>query len=375
MSAARVEVRNATKRFPGPVGVTALDDVDLEIEPGTAVSVVGANGAGKSTLLGVIAGVVAPERGTVIRSGRCASILELGAGFHADLTGRENVELALAIMGIGPRRLPALRRSAEEFAGIGDGVHLARRHLSDGMVARLACAAAVVTDPDVLLLDEVLGVGDAVFQRSMLGRVAELVAGGGILVLVSHNVRLAAAASSRSVWLDQGRIRRDGVATEVLGEYEASSFGWAARAGSDEVTIHDIACDPDRIAPGDPLVLHIEFTCDRQVVGALARVEVRPSVGDDTLWMRSLGESSETRRMNLVAATPPLALPTLHPGEHVLEVQLDRMPITSTAAEISVVIADGQRRVLDEMSLDLDIGEQARRPHFLLEARLGPSLH
>lgn len=369
-----IEVLEVTKRFSGPTRTTALRNVSLELGAGSAVSVIGPNGAGKSTLLGAIAGVVSPDLGRVRRTGRCSALLELGAGFHPDLTGRENLDLALALAGVGPRRRPALRREAEEIAGIGDGVHLAHRHLSNGMVARLACSAALVTDPQILLIDEVLGVGDAGFQRTMIGRVAEMVDRGCILVLVTHSLALAATVTRRSVWLDHGRIRADGPSDRVLAEYEAASVGWGVRAPSGDLVIEELAVHPTRIEPGDPISIRARLRCHADTPPCRIRVELRPAIGDDDLWMRSIDESAETRRMNLLAASPVIMTPRLSSGTHELRIELDRVPITATAAELSVVVADANREVLDELTTDLDIGSVMLRPSFLLEAHLDPQI-
>ncbi|MFZ4432506.1 MAG: ABC transporter ATP-binding protein [Microthrixaceae bacterium] len=370
MSRAVLEVAGVTKRFPGPDGVTALQGVDLVVAGRERVAVVGPNGAGKSTLLGVIAGVVAPDTGHVRRSARCSALLELGAGFHPDLTGLENLDQALALAGVPPSRRPRLRREALDLADIGEGVRLPLRHFSNGMVARLACALALVQEPDLLVIDEVLGVGDAAFQRAVLDRIDRLVADGSALVLVTHSLGLAAAVTTRTVWLERGRVLADGPTSEVLSRYEGAVRGWATPSSVAGPVLEDLRVHEDRIEPGDPLSLSAEIRCDTPSQPVVLRVEARPAVGDDTLWMRSTDESPETRRMNLVAASPPIHLPALPEGRHRLEVELSRVPITPTKVEFSLVLADDDLRLLDELAVDVDIGPVTLRPHYLLEARV-----
>lgn len=199
--------------------IEALRGVDLEIEPGAAVGIVGANGAGKSTLLRVIAGVLSPDAGTVALSGEVGSLLELGAGFHPDLTGRESAVLSGVIAGHSRREA---RRRVDwvcDFAGLDRFIDRPLRTYSSGMQARLAFAIATETQREILLVDEVLAVGDVAFQQRCIGRLRDFQRAGTTLVVVSHEAELVRMLCSRAVWLDAGEVVDDGSADEVLDSY------------------------------------------------------------------------------------------------------------------------------------------------------------
>jgi ABC-2 type transport system ATP-binding protein len=188
----------------------ALRDVTLEVPPGETLGLLGANGSGKSTLLGLVAGILPPAGGQVRVRGRVGSLLELGAGFNGELTGRENVYLNASLLGM-PRR-EAARRFDEivAFAELGPFIDTQVKHYSSGMYVRLGFAVAVHTDPDVLLVDEVLAVGDDAYQRKCLAKVAELQARGRTIVFVTHALDLVPQVCHRAVVLDRGRLVADG---------------------------------------------------------------------------------------------------------------------------------------------------------------------
>ncbi len=197
----------------------SLRRFDLHIARGEAVALIGRNGSGKSTALRMMAGIYTPSTGSVTTYGRLAAVIELGAGFHQELTGIENVDLYGAILGWKRRELTAHRREILEFAGIGEFVHMPVKYYSSGMRARLAFAVAVCGRPEILLLDEVLAVGDISFQEKCLARLQEFRAEGGTLVVVSHDFTTLRGLCPRAVWLDNGAIRKDGPLEEVLLAY------------------------------------------------------------------------------------------------------------------------------------------------------------
>lgn len=366
----RLQMEHVTKIFPSAAGQPpAVDDVSLHFAPASAVSIVGTNGAGKSTLLKLIAGVLAPTAGLIRRPSRCASLLELGAGFHDDLTGLENLELTveLALTSRAERR--GRISTALELAGLGDAVELPIKHMSSGMVARLACAVAVASRPDLLLVDEVLAVGDGAFQREVLSRVADLVQEGTCLVLVTHSLDLAAVSTTETIWLHDGAVRSRGPTPEVLAGYEAAVRGWGRAFDDRRVGIERLELDVEHIEPGDPLELSAEVVCIEATGPLEVRIEVRPVVGDDTVWMRSHDESFEMRQLNLVAASAPIPLPRLSAGRHDLRLTLDSVPISPTKVEILLVLSDGANRVIDELACELEVGGALLRPHYNLTAR------
>jgi len=203
----------------------ALTDVTLQIERGTTLGVVGNNGSGKSTLLQLIAGITPATRGRVSTHGRISSLLELGAGFNPEFTGRENVELYGVVMGMTRREARARLPAIEAFAGIGAFIDRPVKSYSSGMFVRLAFAAAIQVDPDILLVDEALAVGDAVFQHQCMRRIRELQAGGVTIVFVSHDMAMVRAICTDAVLLDAGRVEaRDDPAT-IASLYHARTSG------------------------------------------------------------------------------------------------------------------------------------------------------
>jgi lipopolysaccharide transport system ATP-binding protein len=205
---------------PAPVIVRALDGVSLEVAPGEMVGVVGANGAGKSTLLRLVAGVYRPDAGRVTVTGRVGTLLEIGTGFHPELSGRENVEIAGLLAGLDRSEVRARAGAIAAFAEIDSFLDAPVRTYSAGMLLRLGFAVAAELEPRVLLVDEALAVGDPPFQRKCLERVARLRASGTALLLVSHDLGTVAGAD-RAVRLDQGRVVDSGPGRGVVARYEA----------------------------------------------------------------------------------------------------------------------------------------------------------
>jgi ABC-type polysaccharide/polyol phosphate transport system ATPase subunit len=199
----------------------ALADATLQVRAGESVGIVGRNGAGKTTLLKVIARVIRPQKGSVRTRGRVVPLLELGAGFDADLSGRENVFLNGAILGHSQRYMARRLEEIVEFAGLQEFIDAPLRTYSTGMVARLGFAVATDVDPDVLLLDEVLSVGDVEFQRKCMERMTRFREQGVTFVFVSHALETVAQLCERVVWIDGGRIRADGPAAGVLDAFLA----------------------------------------------------------------------------------------------------------------------------------------------------------
>ena len=214
-------VRKKVKKVIEPFW--ALRDISFRVEQGENVAIVGGNGAGKSTLLGIIAGVTAPTRGRLALRGRVGALLEMGTGFHPDLTGRENVHLNASLLGF--RRSDVLREFDRivEFAGLRNFIDEAVRTYSTGMVSRLAFAVAVHVDPDILIMDEVLSVGDESFRNKCQDRIQQLVGRGKTLLFVSHSLPAVLSMCPRAIWLEKGRIRIDGPTEQVVEAYQEAS--------------------------------------------------------------------------------------------------------------------------------------------------------
>jgi ABC-2 type transport system ATP-binding protein len=188
----------------------ALHDIDIDVSAGSTVGLIGHNGSGKSTLLKVIGGIIEPTTGAVFRRGRMAALLELGAGFHPDLTGRENVYLNAAILGLSRKETDRHFDEILDFSGIESFIDTQVKFYSSGMYVRLAFAVAVHVDPDLLLVDEVLAVGDEPFQRKCMDKIAQFQHEGRTIVLVSHSAEQVGSLCDRVIVLDSGRIRHDG---------------------------------------------------------------------------------------------------------------------------------------------------------------------
>jgi ABC-type polysaccharide/polyol phosphate transport system ATPase subunit len=200
----------------------ALRDVSFRVEDGESLAVVGRNGAGKSTLLSLIAGLADPVEGSIVVNGRVAALLELGAGFHPDLTGVENLRLNASLLGLSRKRTDDVFQDILTFAGIGDFIYEPIRTYSMGMTMRLAFAIAIHVDPDILIIDEVLAVGDQAFQEKCQERIREFKAKGKTLLFVSHSGPLVRELCSRALWLDHGKVLLDGPVDEVLDAYTDS---------------------------------------------------------------------------------------------------------------------------------------------------------
>jgi ABC-type polysaccharide/polyol phosphate transport system ATPase subunit len=201
----------------------ALRGVDLDVERGEILGIVGANGVGKTTLLKVVSRITAPTTGVSRTRGRVGALLEVGTGFHPELTGRENIMLGAAVLGM--RRREARRRFDEvaEFSGVGRFLDTPLKRYSTGMRLRLAFSVAAHFDADILAIDEVLAVGDAEFQRRCLDKMSEVTGVGRTALFVSHDLGAVTRLCSRAIWLDHGRIRADAPASEVVRDYLQST--------------------------------------------------------------------------------------------------------------------------------------------------------
>lgn len=212
----------------------ALREVSFRIEAGESMAVVGRNGAGKSTLLSLVAGLTQPDSGHVRVDGRVAALLELGSGFHTDLTGEENLRLNASLLGLSRQRTEEIAGGIAEFADIGDFLREPLRTYSTGMLMRLAFAIAIHVDPDILIVDEVLAVGDQAFQTKCFERIRQFRAEGKTLLFVSHASKLVREVCDRGLWLEHGRVVMDGSAGNVLETYTSQLEAEAIAAVSQD---------------------------------------------------------------------------------------------------------------------------------------------
>lgn len=202
---------------------TILDDVSFSVKDGSSFAIIGRNGAGKSTSLKLMSRILVPNSGSVKVQGRVSALLELGAGFHPDLTGRENIFLNGAVLGLSQETLRKRYDEIVDFSGIGDYIENQVKTYSSGMYARLGFAVAVNVDPDILLVDEVLSVGDAAFRQKCRNKIEELRLGGRTVVVVSHDTNTVMNICDQAVWIEKGKVRAEGLAADVVTKYRSSA--------------------------------------------------------------------------------------------------------------------------------------------------------
>ena len=277
----------------GARDVQALRDVSLTVEPGDAVGLVGRNGSGKTTLLRVISGIIKPTGGRVEAGGRIASLLELGAGFHPDFTGRENVYLNGSIHGLSRSRVRESMDEIVAFAELERFIDLPVRTYSSGMFMRLGFSVAAHIQSDVLLLDEVFAVGDEEFQRKCFGKIAEFKNRGGTILFVSHDAQAVERLCDRAVLLRQGEVMFDGETREAIGAYrrllaadanpeeqEAGLREWGTGEARIEAVqlLDDDGDERVQFAAGEPLTVQLRLVAEQQV-SARVRLELRDDGG------------------------------------------------------------------------------------------------
>jgi lipopolysaccharide transport system ATP-binding protein len=203
--------------------IWALKDVSLEVRKGEVVGIIGRNGAGKTTLLKIISRITEPTRGEVIVRGRMGSLLEVGTGFHPELTGRENIFLNGTILGMNKREIDRNFREILDFSGVGKFIDTPVKRYSSGMGVRLAFAIAAHLEPEILLVDEVLAVGDAQFQKKCLGKMEDISKEGRTVLFVSHNMGAIMGLCKRAVWIDGGKIVAEGAVKRIVADYLESA--------------------------------------------------------------------------------------------------------------------------------------------------------
>jgi ABC-2 type transport system ATP-binding protein len=273
----------------------ALKGVSLDIRAGETIGLIGHNGSGKSTLLKMIGGILQPTSGTVRQRGRMAALLELGAGFHPDLTGRENVYLNASVLGLRREETEARFDDIVAFAGIGDFVDTQVKFYSSGMYVRLAFAVAVHTDPDILLVDEVLAVGDEAFQRKCLDKIRSFQQEGRTIVIVSHSLGQITELCDRAVLLNRGEVVFDGESLPAVAKFrellegrrledEAKARGLTIadldRFRISDVRLHiDGASSDGEATPGCDIQISLDLTVEAPVDGLRVAIQIDNTLG------------------------------------------------------------------------------------------------
>jgi ABC-type polysaccharide/polyol phosphate transport system ATPase subunit len=388
------ELRNVTKRYhrgvdrslwraliPGPLGevserepLVALNDVSLRIERGESVGVIGPNGAGKSTLLKVVAGIVEPTSGDVCINGRIAAVTELGSGFNPELTGAENLRFGGALMGLAPDVVEARFDEIVEFSGIGEFIDTPLKRYSTGMQARLSFALATSVDADLVILDEVLSVGDWRFQQACISRIQEMHRAGAAIVAVSHNNWLITQLCDRAVLLQRGKMTSSGDTISVIQDYigadtstdpdKAESLPSAPifnHCNDDRTEISNLTCDPPAFNSGQPLRCRFTLRVDAPVDAHLV------------LTVYTMGRA---------AFADPLEGPSdllSQPGIWEVEVTTAPLPFTAgsfvvrAAAVTSIDPQDSNHEFLSSLTDDeaafTILGDPSSRPGFVFDAQ------
>jgi lipopolysaccharide transport system ATP-binding protein len=232
---ARGQSSDARGQAPSTEDFWALKDVSFEVKQGDVVGIIGRNGAGKSTLLKILSRITEPTTGRVTLAGRVGSLLEVGTGFHPELTGRENIFLNGAILGMTKVEIRSKFDEIVAFAEVEKFLDTPVKHYSSGMYVRLAFAVAAHLEPEILIVDEVLAVGDAQFQQKCLGKMQEVANGGRTVLFVSHNMGAVQGLCKRAIWLDRGKLRLTAMPREVVSEYLKSSVTDAVEANLEQM--------------------------------------------------------------------------------------------------------------------------------------------
>ena len=337
--ATSLKERLVTRRAVTDGEFWALRDVDVTVGQGETVGLIGPNGAGKSTLLKVLAGILRPTSGLVEVQGRIASLLELGAGFNGELTGRENVYLNAALLGLSHREVDVLFDAIVDFSEQGSRIDDPVKHYSSGEYVKLAFSIAVHVDPDVLLVDEVLAVGDEAFARKCLGKIAEFQAAGKTILLVTHSLDLVERLCSRGIVIDHGRVQYDGdpafaVGTlrRILGtdrpegaEPEPEETGGIVVLAA---TVSDRRGGPPvaALAAGAPFHLRVEVEVEQQSAPYAGLVHaVVMGAGDIPVWSMK---------------TPAGAAVPAVPGRYLVDFAVPAVPPLNGAYRIAVQVEE-----------------------------------
>ena len=349
--------------------IRALDDVSFDVVEGEVLGIIGRNGAGKSTLLKILSRITSPTHGTVRMRGHVASLLEVGTGFHPDLTGRENVYLNGMLLGMSTSAVDRTFDEIVEFAGVGAYIDVPIKRYSSGMQLRLAFAVAAHLAADTMIIDEVLAVGDAEFQRKCLGTMRDVSRHGRTTLFVSHNMSAVESLCSRVMWLDNGRVRDVGAPEHVIREYLAAGLRHAD-SKPERIELRDIPRTAwttgmgritaiefkrlDRVALrrspwhvdfGEQFGLAIDFALDRHVSDLVVGFGLRNDRGEDVLTSHSADTSFATLASGRTTGTGHVVLtqPWLRPGTYYLEVAvLSGAQMLDHVAEAAIISVEEQ---------------------------------
>ena len=317
----------------------ALRDVDFELREGESLGIIGRNGAGKSTLLKVLSRITAPDEGVVELNGTVGSLLEVGTGFHPELTGRENVFLNGVLLGMSRRQVKRRFDEIVAFAGVEQFLDTPVKRYSSGMRVRLGFAVAAFLEPRVLLVDEVLAVGDAEFQRRCLGRMQQVAGEGRTILFVSHQMEAIQSLCSRAIWLNAGSVKMDGLPEGVVRAYLADTLGAANRtslqdrtdrSGEGRCRFAHLTINPDHagiVATGGPLVFRMALAAREGFDSGGAKPILRLALRDQTDRLIAFLSNELTNQELLLRQSTQFFSCTIDrlplvPGSYILDVSL-----------------------------------------------------
>jgi lipopolysaccharide transport system ATP-binding protein len=348
----RIRHRVHEEHHPSRREIWALRDVDFDVQPGEVLGVIGPNGAGKSTLLSILARITEPTEGVAEINGRVNALLEVGTGFHPELSGRDNVFLNGAILGMSRAETAKKFDQIVEFAGVGDFIDVPVKRYSSGMYVRLAFAVAVHLDPEVLLLDEVLAVGDRAFQEKCLARIQEMTEAGRAVLFVSHDPTSVMRLCSRAIVINEGRVVFDGDPQGAVQRYLTSrtldgggTSTPADRPGTGEVRVAKVVVEGEGgpITPHSSLSIHVELNAPQPFDARHASLDLR-IYGDDGVAYVALPTTLEGTIDGTVRLSCEVDDFPLRSGSYIVTTYIvaagELVDHVARAADFSVVPAD-----------------------------------
>lgn len=317
----------------------AVKDVSFDIPVGSTYGIIGSNGSGKSTLLKCLAGILTPDKGTITHNGQVVALLELGAGFHPDLSGRENIFLNGAILGMSRAEIEKKFDDIVEFSGLEHFINTPVKNYSSGMVVRLGFAIAINVDPEILIIDEVLAVGDASFQLRCLEKIEEFRKAGKTVVFVSHGLDQVVKLCSTVIWLEKGDVKMIGPAIDVVNEYSGMSYGAeetdegeiGKRWGSHEIEItrvellDETGTEPRVHVTGKPMTVRMHYTAHTPLDDVIAGIRITLPMGTN-VW----GANSKRRGV---------LFPRLI-GDGYVDLHIPRLPLLEGSYDLTLDLAD-----------------------------------
>lgn len=336
----KLKAQNSTLHSPGsmppsPDGhIWALRDINFEVKQGEILGIIGANGAGKSTLLKILTRITAPTKGRALMEGRVGALLEVGTGFHGELTGRENIFLSGAILGMTKAEVQSKLDEIIDFSGCEQYIDTPIKRYSSGMNVRLGFAVAAHLEPEILLIDEVLAVGDAQFQKKCLGKMGDVAKEGRTILFVSHNMIAMQSLCNRAIWLDKGQIVEAGEVSQVVASYVQSGTlllieqVWddpATAPGNDKVRLHRIRVTPANQEPGEPITLEtalqVAFEFWNYLPGAVLNFTMHLFTIDG-IYVLAVGSDARPRHKGLVRGTVQIPSRFLNAGIYTVAIMI-----------------------------------------------------